>query len=93
MDEREKQKLPRYPVPCFRLGRLAADASQRDKGVGRALIGCAVQRCLEARELVAAYALLVDAKDDEAKSFYEHFGFIACRDNPKSLYLPLGVKA
>lgn len=90
LDERAQQKLPRYPVPCFRLGRLATDVSQRRRGLGRILIGCAVERCLEAQKHVAAYALLVDAKGAQAKSFYQHYGFIPCRDQPMTLYLPLG---
>lgn len=91
MDEHTQKKLPRYPVPCFRLGRLAAHSDYRGRGLGRLLIGCAVDRCLEARKHVAAYALLVEAKGEEAKSFYEHYGFTACRDNPMILYLSLGM--
>jgi GNAT superfamily N-acetyltransferase len=91
LDERARQKLPRYPVPCFRMGRLATHAAHRGRGLGKVLIGCAVERCLEARKQVAAYALLVDAKSDAAKAFYEHYGFIACRDAPMTLYLPLGA--
>jgi GNAT superfamily N-acetyltransferase len=90
LDERAQQKLPRYPVPCFRMGRLAAHAPHHGRGLGRILIGCAVERCLEARKQVAAYALVVDAKGAKAKSFYEHYGFTPCRDNPMTLYLPLG---
>lgn len=90
LDERAQQKLPRYPVPCFRLGRLAANLSHRNQGIGRLLLGCAIERCLEARKQVAAYALIVDAKGDAAKAFYEHYGFTPCRDNPTTLYLPLG---
>jgi GNAT superfamily N-acetyltransferase len=91
LDERTQQKLPRYPVPCFRLGRLAAHSDHRGRGLGRLLIGCAVERCLEARKHVAAYALLVDAKGGPAKAFYEHYGFTPCRDNPTTLYLSLGA--
>lgn len=61
-----RQKLPRYPVPCFRMGRLAVHASYQGCGLGRLLLGCAVARCLKARKQVAAYALLVDAKDANA---------------------------
>jgi hypothetical protein len=43
-----------------------------------------------ARQQVAAYALLVDAKDDVAKAFYETFGFKTFQDAPLTLYLPLG---
>jgi len=91
LDERVRQKLPRYPVPCFRMGRLAVHAAHRGRGLGRLLIGCAVARCLEARKLVAAYAFVVDAKGENAKAFYEHYGFTVCRDNPMTLYLPLGA--
>lgn len=54
------------------------------------LIGCAVDRCLKAREEVASYALIVDAKDERAKAFYEHYGFTSCADQPSTPYLPLG---
>ncbi len=86
----ERKKLPRYPVPCFRMGRLARTIESRGAGLGEVLIGCAVDRCLHARSLVGAYALLVDAKDEKAKSFYERYGFIPYVDAPMSLYLPLG---
>lgn len=91
MDEHTQQKLPRYPVPCFRLGRLATHLAHRKLGLGRLLMGCAVERCLEAKKHVAAYALVVDAKGEDAKAFYEHYGFTPCRDNPMTLYLSLGT--
>jgi GNAT superfamily N-acetyltransferase len=85
----ERKKLPRYPVPCFRMGRLARDLRCRGQGVGEILIGLAVDRCRVAMASVAAYALIVDAKDASAKSFYAHYGFIACVDAPMTLYLPI----
>lgn len=90
LDERDRKRLPRYPVPCFRMGRLACRTDQRGKGIGRLLVGLAVDRCLKAREQVAAYALLVDAKDEQARQFYEHYGFTAFSSRPLTLYLPLG---
>ena len=87
----ERKKLPRYPVPCFRLGRLARNIESHGAGLGEVLIGCAVDRCLHARSLVGAYALLVDAKDEKAKSFYERYGFVPCVDAPMNLYLTLGI--
>ena len=90
LSETERKKLPRYPVPCFRMGRLARHSAQAGAGLGEVLMGCVVDRCLHARSLVGAYALLVDAKDDKAKAFYQRFGFIACLDAPLTLYLPLG---
>lgn len=91
LDERTQQKLPRYPVPCFRLGRLAAHSAHHGRGLGRLLMGCAVDRCLEARKHVAAYALVADAKSHAAQAFYQHYGFTSCLDNPMVLYLPLGA--
>lgn len=90
LTDTERKKLPRYPVPCFRMGRLARAIESRGTGLGEVLIGCAVDRCLHARSLVGAYALLVDAKDEKAKSFYERYGFFSCMDAPMTLYLPLG---
>ena len=92
MDGRTQQKLPRYPVPCFRLGRLAVHSDHHGRGWGGLLMGCAMERCLAAKKHVAAYALVVDAKGENAKSFYEHYGFNPCRDNPMTLYLPLGAR-
>lgn len=87
----DQKKLPRYPVPCFRMGRLAVHVDHQGKGYGAMLLGLAVERCLEARKHVAAYALLVDAKDEHAKSFYERHGFVACSDRPLTLYIGLGA--
>jgi GNAT superfamily N-acetyltransferase len=85
-----QKKLPRYPIPCFRMGRLACSAAHQGQGLGHILLGLAVERCLQARKQVAAYALLVDAKNDSAARFYAHYGFTALQDAPLSLYLPLG---
>jgi GNAT superfamily N-acetyltransferase len=83
------KKLPRYPVPCFRMGRLACRSDRQGQGLGKLLVGCAVERCLQAHRLVGAFALLVDAKDEKAKAFYQHYGWIPCVDSPMTLYLPL----
>jgi len=86
----ERRRLPRYPVPCFRMGRLACRIVRRGSGLGKLLAGCAVDRCLKARGQVAAYALIVDAKDEAARRFYERFGFRRLMDRDLTLYLPLG---
>ena len=90
LTEADRKKLPRYPVPCFRMGRLACRADQQSRGLGKLLVGCAVDRCLKARQQVAAYALIVDAKDDSSAAFYVHFGFKLFLDAKRTLYLPLG---
>ncbi len=86
----ERKRLPRYPIPCFRLGRLACRADRRGTGLGKLLLAGAVERCLRAKAHVAAYALIVDAKDEAAAAFYRHYGFATCAGNPSMLYLALG---
>ena len=91
LSDAERARLPRYPVPCFRMGRLARSFDARGTGMGEVLMGLAVDRCLKAKAHVDAYALLVDAKHAQTKAFYERYGFIACADAPLTLYLPLGA--
>lgn len=90
LSDAEKKKFPRYPIPCFRMGRLARSMEHRGGGIGAVLMGLAVDRCLKARVQVGAYALLVDAKSEKARAFYRHYGFRVCADSPMSLCLPLG---
>ena len=85
----DRIKLPRYPVPCFRMGRLACRADCQNQGLGNLLVACAVDRCLQASRQVAAFALIVDAKSLVAKEFYQHYGFKPCTDSPMTLYLSL----
>lgn len=88
----KRRRLPCYPIPCFRMGRLAIAIDFQKSGLGKIILGCAVDRCLRARQKVAAYALIVDALDESAKGYYIHFGFVPFADKPLSLYLPLGKK-
>ncbi len=84
------KKLPRYPtVPVVRMGRLAVDQSFKGMGLGGALLADALDRA--ARAEIAAYALMVDAKDDVATAFYWHHGFIALPNSPRTLFLPLAT--
>ena len=90
LSDADRKKLPRHPIPCFRMGRLACRVDRRGQGLGKLLIGCAVERCLQARKQVAAFALIVEAKNSAAKAFYQHYGFTPCVDASTTLYLPLG---
>ncbi len=84
------KKLPRYPtVPAVRMGRLAIDQAFTRQGLGGALLADALARA--ARSEIAAYALMVDAKDEAAAAFYRHHGFIALPDSPRTLFLPLAT--
>lgn len=84
------KKLPRYrAVPTVRMGRLAVDQAFKGQGLGGALLGDALTRA--ARSEIAAYALVVDAKDEPAAAFYRHHGFIALPETPLTLFLPLAT--
>lgn len=84
------KRLPRYPsVPAVRLGRLAVDQGHAGNGLGGALLADALHRA--ARSEIAAYALIVDAKDNRGVAFYRHHGFIALPDSPLTLFLPLAT--
>ena len=84
------RKLPRQPVPCALIGRLAVDRSAQGRRLGRLLLADAVKRVVSASETVAMNALIVDAANDDAKHFYERFGFMPLTGNPMRLFLPLG---
>ncbi len=90
LPENLAKKLPRYPnVPAVRMGRLAVDQSYKGKGLGAALLADALRRAATAE--IAAYAFVVDAKDESAADFYAHHGFRATAENPLFLYLPLAT--
>lgn len=85
-----RKKLPRYPtVPAVRMGRLAVDKAFKGQGLGSALLADALDRTC--RSEIAAHALVVDAKDEAAISFYQHHGFITLPDSNNTLFLPLAT--
>ena len=90
LPEELSRKLPRHPVPCALIGRLAVDRSAHGTGLGRMLLADAVKRVTAVGETVAMHALIVDAANDDAKRFYERFGFAPLTDDPMRLFLPLG---
>lgn len=90
LSERDRARLPRYPVPAARLARLAVDRSEQGKGLGAALLQDAVKRCLELRGELGLRLLIVDAKDERAAGFYRAFGFTETADAALTLYLSLG---
>jgi predicted N-acetyltransferase YhbS len=86
-----QMKLPRYPAPMLRIGRLAVDVRHQGKGIDQDLLAFALRLAVEFSQRVGLYAVVVDAKHDKAKAFYVRLGFIACVDNPLCLYLPIAT--
>lgn len=84
-------KLPHYPVPMLRIGRLAVDVRSQGQGIGQDLLAFALRLALEFSRRVGLYAVVVDAKHDKAKAFYLRLGFVPTLDNPLCLFLPLSI--
>jgi predicted GNAT family N-acyltransferase len=83
------RKLTRYnDVPATLIGRLARSLDYRGKGVGEKLLLDALRRCLVSSREVASWAVIVDAKDENAVAFYRAFEFVQFRNTPNRLFLP-----
>lgn len=84
------KRLPRYdPLPAVLLGRLAVDSRSRGQRYGEKLLLNALARSWEQSAIIGAVAVIVDAKDDAARAFYERYDFTRVLDNEYRLYLPM----
>lgn len=80
--------LPRYPsLPAGLIGRLAVDRRYQRHGLGALLVVDAVARAMRAEP--AIYALVVDAKDDHAATFYSRLGFQGFLSQTNRLFIPV----
>ncbi|ARN82005.1 GNAT family N-acetyltransferase [Methylocystis bryophila] len=88
LPEPTARRLPRYPlIPATLLGRLAVERKHQGKGYGRFLLADALFRAL--RSEIASFAVVVDAKDEAARRFYERESFLPFPDRPMKLFLPM----
>jgi GNAT superfamily N-acetyltransferase len=76
-------------VPAALLGRLAVAQTYQGKGLGGVLLADAVLRT--ARAELGVFAMLVDAKDEAAQRFYEHYGFTLLQGAERRLCLPIAT--
>jgi GNAT superfamily N-acetyltransferase len=84
------KKLPRYEsLPGTLIGRLAVDQSFQGQSVGTILLHAAMKQGLGATRAVESWAVLVDAKDETAKKFYERHGFLPLLNRPMRLFFPM----
>ena len=80
--------VPRHPVPVILLTRLAVDTSTQGQRLGRALLIDALARVNAAADEIGVRALLIHAKDEEARAFYMHFAeFEPSATDPLHLFL------
>jgi predicted GNAT family N-acyltransferase len=84
------RKLPRYPTaPATLLGRLAIDKKYQGRKLGEMLLMDALYRSLNSSHEIASMAVVVDAKDEKVRSFYERYDFIQFPNSPLRLFLPM----
>jgi GNAT superfamily N-acetyltransferase len=77
-------------VPCLLLARLAVDLKEQNRKLGRALLVDAIRRAVRVSNDIGIRALLIHARDEKARSFYEHQGeFLQSPSDPLHLFLPL----
>lgn len=84
---RAQKGMPRNPIPAMLVARLAVDRAVQGKGIGAFLLRDAVGRALSVAEQAGMRLLLVHAVDEDARAFYEHFGFEASPTDPMNLQL------
>jgi ribosomal protein S18 acetylase RimI-like enzyme len=84
----EAKKLPRN-VAGVRLGRLAVAKEHHRQGIGKTLLVAAMDKFMEIFSRAGGIGLFVDAKDQEAKRYYEQFGFASLPSNELELFLPV----
>ena len=79
--------LARHPVPVVVLARLAVDRHEHGRGIGSALLKDALLRIARAADVIGVRAVLVHAKDEDARAFYERFDFEASPVDPLQMSL------
>jgi len=86
---RARRNMP-DPLPVMIVGRLAVDQSCQGRNIGRSLLRDAVLRTLQAAEIGGIRAILVHAISEEAKRFYERYGFSVSPADPMTLMITVG---
>lgn len=88
LDEEERKRLPKYPIPCLRICRLAVDKKYQGSGFGKTMIKEIIKKTLQISDIVGLFALIVEPKDS-AVGFYEHYGFKNLKVVKKTMILPI----
>ena len=92
LPERDRKKLLAYPnLPATLIGRLAIDNDYQKRGLGEFLLIDALKRAYKASLSIASFAVLVDAINEQAKRFYQKYGFLDLSDYKQRLFLPMSV--
>jgi GNAT superfamily N-acetyltransferase len=88
LPERYLTRFPNFPLPVARLARLAVDAQFQRQGLGELLLADALYRCHRLAGEIGMVGIIVDAKHEKAKAYYQRFEFETLPDSPLTLWLP-----
>ncbi len=81
--------LPSYPIPVLLLAQLAVHSDIQKKGMGKVSLILALRHCVKINKTLNSVAIVVDAIDAKASSFYQKYGFDPLISN--RLFLPMCV--
>lgn len=84
-----KRQSPHTPIGCVLIGRLAVDVNYRSIGLGGDLLLNALIKVKQISQMTGTAFVVVDAKDDTAKAFYQHYGFMELENKPMRLIYPV----
>ncbi len=85
------KRIPRYPIPIARLARLAVDKKLQGQHLGQILLMDALRRCAKVSQETGIFGIVVDAKHDKAKKFYQKYGFIEINNQPLTLFIRMST--
>lgn len=91
LPDQYRKRFADYPVPMARLARLAVDVDYQGRGIGKLLLMDALYRCLELSRKIGMAGVVVDAKHEQAMTFYQNFEFESFPDSILTLWLPIGA--
>lgn len=89
--EEQARGLPPMDMPVVLICRLAVDRSVQGQKLGEFLLMDALRRTESLSHKIGVRAVEVDAIDENAKRFYEKYGFLSLKDNRHHLFLPMHV--
>jgi hypothetical protein len=93
LPERHLTRFPNFPLPVARLARLAVDTQFQRQGLGEHLLADALYRCHRLAGEIGMVGVIVDAKHEKAKAYYQRFEFETLQDAPLTLWLPVAAIA
>ena len=88
LPEKYRHRFPNFPLPVARLARLSVDLNHQGQGLGELLLSDALQRCLQISASIGMLGVIVDAKDEAARGWYERYEFERLPDAALTLWLP-----